>query len=445
MSNNTFSQFTNDCQTTYGEAAKVPYGIFEMKGAPTTSILFCFRDGVAYEGEEQWGLSHFVEHIVFRGSQNYRSLFELSKAIESVGGRISAYSTRDLTAFWTKLPLGQEKRGLSVLTELLTKPLLAPEHVKAEQAIIHQERQRELANPALNASLLLESILLLPSPLARHPVGLSETIAAITPATIAHYVEEHYTRANMSVVVAGNPTEGIEKELRFQLGKFDEGSKRSFADFSLTSSVEASVVHLPTPHKKQVFVSIGWVFPVIGEDMWTLKVVNTLLGAGYTSLFNLRLREEENLTYLCTTKANIYGDQGIFKINFALDEKNLQRALFAISETLSEVKEGQCDSELIEAAKLRHCGAVMFAMEDSLAAAKYAGHGLLRRGEHFQLEKYFASIEKVTPEQVSQFAKTSLACDKRKMVFLTGSSIVDELFPTAQALTRNEDSTIALF
>ena len=445
MSSNTFSQFTKNCQISYGEAAKAPYGIFEMNGAPTTTILLCFRDGVAYEGENQWGLSHFVEHIVFRGSQNYRSLFELSKAIEGVGGRISAYSTRDLTAFWTKLPLGQEKRGLSVLTELLTKPMMAPEHVKAEQAIIHQERQRELANPALNASLLIESILLLPSPIARHPVGLSETIAAITPPTMSQYVGDHYTRANLSVVVAGSPTAGIEKELEAQLTEFAEGNKRSLADFSLSSKIEAPVVHLLTSHKKQVFVSIGWVFPVAEEDKCTLKVVNTLLGAGYTSLFNLRLREEENLTYLCTTKVNVYGDKGVFKINFALDEKNLERALFAISETLSEVKEGQCGRELVEAAKLRHCGAVMFAMEDSLTAAKYVGHALLRRGEHFQLEEYFASIDKVTPEQVSQFAKTSLACDKRKMVLLTGSSVVDELFPTAQKLTRNEDSTVALF
>ena len=445
MTISTFSRFSSKCQITYGEAFTVPYGVFYIEGAPTTSILFCFRDGVAYEEREQWGLSHFVEHILFRGSQNYRSLYELSKAIEAVGGRISAYSTRDLTAFWTKLPLGQEKRGLDVLTELLTKPLMAPEHVKAEQAIIHQERQRELANPSLTASLLLESILLLPDPIARHPVGKSEVISHITPTQMSQYIKEHYTRANMTLVVAGGASHDIADELEIYLAQFDEGTKRRRAEFELPSRVQEDVFLLPTAHAKQVFVSIGWSFPVRGQDKWTLKVLNTLVGAGYSSLFNLRLREEENLTYLCTTKANVYGDKGIFKINFAVDEKNLERSLLAVSETLAEVKDSQCDTELIDAAKVRHCGAVMFAMEDSLAAAKHVGHGLLRSNSQFQLAEYFASIDRVDKNQIAEFAKEKLACDKRNMVLLTGSSVVDELFPTVQKLTRNEDSSIALF
>jgi predicted Zn-dependent peptidase len=414
----------------------VPTAILKNPAAPTAGIVFAFKDGVAYESEELWGVAHLLEHMVFRGTEKHPSLYEVSRRAESVGGRVSAYSTRDAAAFWVKMPAGAEEEALGLLVELLTRPLLRPEHLESEKTVISQERRRELTNPGLVSSLLLENILLHPDPASRHPIGTEEGVARLDCACLREHLGRAYHRGAMAVSAAGNLSAGFERALAKALEAFPRGPARKRASFKLSGGFPDVPTHiLPSHHKNQVHLSVGWRFPVTDEEeRSTWQALNTLLGAGYTSLLNVLLREKEALTYLCTTKLVFHGGEGVFKINLALDDKDLARVLPLIDGLLGEVKERKISETLFSEAVVRHAAGLVFQLEDSVESARVLGHSLLRGDETFTFMKALEGLERVDFARAAELAGTHLQDRNRKIVLQTGSPEARRVFPGAASM-----------
>jgi|GEM_PF-1121550 len=425
----------------------VPTAIVRNPQAPTASLLFAFRDGVAFEPLDSWGIAHFMEHILFRGTQKYPTLYDISRRAESVGGIVSAYSTRDMTAFWVKTPPGQDRLAVDLLVELLTRPTFLEEHLSSERVIIQQERQRELSTPSLVSSLILEGLLLVPDPTARHPVGRDEVIGRIDRSALNEYLRSVYHRNNMVVAMAGNLSDRAHDALQESLEAFPIGSPREKLRACLTcEAANHEVAVLPSHQKTQVHLSLGWKFPIAHPDerlAWL--VANTLLGAGYTSLLNWMLRERENITYLCTTKLNMYGDLGVFKINLALKDQNLARAIDLIDNLISEVGAGTIPDGLFDEAVIRQASSVIGRLEDSLDTARLLGQSLIGTPTPFSFEGHLERLRSVECSEVSRLIRTHLARAKRKIVVQTGSEEVAKVFPDAVVLKRNEDGEVALF
>lgn len=414
-----------------------PVSILHNKNSPSTSILAAIKDGVEYESQELWGISHFIEHILFRGTENIPTLYQLSRRMEGIGGMISAYSTRDMTAFWIKTFPGYEVESFQVLEELLARPALDPKFIEKEKAIIHQERLREINNPGFYNSLVIESLLLEPNPISRHPVGDDRIIEAMEPEMLRNYLKGVYHRDNIFMGIAGNISNDLIPFLDRFLDSLPTGQKREPAKFILESSGEGPVYHLPSHHQSQVFLSLGWKFPVMSEEeVFAWRVLNSLLGAGYTSLFNVSLREQENITYLCSTGLNIYRDTGVFKLNMALDVKNVGKAIEKIDDIIHDVGKGMVADDIFREAVVKHASNLIFRMEDSLEVAKILGHTLLREGRAFNFANYLADLDKVTKEEIARLAAQFLKPDERKILLQTGSPEINRFFDKITPLKK---------
>ena len=432
--------FTDSLSLKSTDINGTPVEIFENPHAPTLSMAFSFHDGVTYEPSSLWGLSHFVEHILFRGSEKFPSLYNLSRKVEGIGGQVSAFSTRDMTSFWIKVLPGYEDDALTVMEDLITNPLLKKENIEAERAIIHQERQREINNPAFFTSLLIECLLLLPFPRARHPVGKDEVIEKIDYSLLKDYIKKYYHKNNMGITVAGNKGKDFEKKLEETLKKFPSGEKAKTADFKISSELtEGKLFHQPSHHKNQVYLSIGWKFPVKSRpEIFNWRIINTTLGAGYTSILNRILREKENITYLCSTRFNVFQDRGIFKINLALADKNLNRAIELITGIIDDLKKGNIPEDIYREAVVRHGAHVVTRMEDSLNMAKMMAQFLIREDRPFSFKEYLDQLENVSLSIASDLAKKHLTDENRKILIHTGSEIVERDFPGILKLDKGK-------
>lgn len=405
-------------------------------GAPTATLLFCMRAGVRYESADHWGASHFLEHILMRGTDRYATLYDITRRIEGIGGQTSAYSTRDLAAYWVKLPPGQEAVGLDILTQVLFHPTIRAEFIDAERAIIRQERQRERTNPSAFTSQAVESLLLLPGPISRHPVGEDAELARMTPDFVRSFLQESYHRSNLVVAAAGNLAPDLEALVDAALADVPDGPPAVPAEFSLDSRLvgQKVVVH-PSAHREQVFVALGWRFPVASrKDLITWRVVNTLLGSGYTSLFNQSLRENESLTYVCSTALNSYAGTGIFKMHMALADRDLERALDRVESIVDDVAKGRVARDIFHEAAVRHAAGVIFRCEDSLEVARLLGHSLARDDEVFHLDAYIREVQAVTMEEASALVKEHLVPSERRLLLHTGSPRVQQCYPDAVPL-----------
>ena len=414
----------------------VPCAILEIPGAPTFSILAGFRDGVAYEKEDEWGISHFIEHILFRGNCEYPSLYRISHGAESLGGRISAFSTRDGAFFWVKSPPNLEEQTTGLLGNLLTTPTLEEKFIEKERQIIVQERHREINNPSLFTSLLLEESVLSPSPICRHPIGSDKVIRSLDGKTLAEHLKRVYNRNNLIICAAGSASEEIKQHLECFTTHFPDGEQPLPARFDVSPD-HSSHRHFirESPHKKQVFLSLGWPINVKDyKELYAWRVLNSLLGAGYTSIFNRVLREEENLTYLCTTGLNLYGSRGVFKINLALSDKNLKRAIQLINEIISNVAQGKITDEEVNLAKIKHASHLLFKMEDPLEAARILSQRLLRDGTLFRLDGYIDSISAVDVVRISNLCKKQILPENCRVVMQTGSIEASKLFPDSVSI-----------
>jgi len=421
----------------------VPAAVFANPASPTASILVAFRDGVAYEQDDEWGCSHFVEHALLRGSHRYPTLQGLSRAVEGVGGRISAFSTREMTAFWVKMPSSYVARGADVLADVLTAPLLDTEHIEAERAIIRQERQRELANPSLVTSLFIEGVALLPARMARHPIGTPAVIERIDGARLRTHLAEVYHRGNVVIAAAGAVDESVEGILEAVVEGLSLGERRVAPTEVLVSSYGgATTFWIPSQHTRQTFVGASWTVPITcRRERYAFRVLNTLLGAGYTSMLNVRLRERDNVSYLVTTMANVYGELGVFKVNFAVAPDDVERALAGVEEVVAAVATGSVDDELIREAADRHAGAVVFSMEDSLNPARFAVPALLAEETVVSYAEHAAELADVTPDDVGSLAERCFREDGRRVVLLTGVTSGRDVAPDAVEVLRAADGS----
>ncbi len=429
--------FTEKFKTEFTTLGNTPAGILVNKHAPATSIIFSFHGGVAYEPEDLWGISHFTEHILLRGTEKFPTLYDISRQVERIGGQISAYSTRDMTSFWIKTPPGYEEHALDLMVEVLTKSSLKEEFIQSERLIIQQERQREINNPSLYSSLMIESLLLLPHAVSRHPVGEDRVINEMNASTLGDYIKHVYHKDNMTVAAAGNLSEDFIKKLAGAVKKFPSGERLKEADFTLESK-DAKIIHLPSHHKSQVHLSIGWKFPVTEHlEGLTWRILRALLTSGYTSLLNHLLREKENITYLCSSLFNHYGGKGVFKINLALSDKNLKRAIELIDGFMEDLKGGNIPEELLYEAVLRHGTNVIFSLENSMEVAKIIGEHLTREDIKFSYHEYLTELEKINMSYVMDLLKNHLIESNKKILLLTGSDEVYTCFPDAFKLVTD--------
>lgn len=406
----------------------------------TQSFVIAFKDGVAYEPAHLWGISHFVEHILFRGTEDIPTLYDISRKVEGIGGKISAYSMRDMVAFFLKVPPGYEERAFYILEQLILHPSLNPPFIDQEKAIIHQERQREINNPNFLNSLMVENILLFPSPVSRHPVGDDNVIERISPDIIRDYMKNVYHGNNLHIAVAGNITDKIYDMTERFTAAFPKGSPVKKADFTLEGNYgDAKVFHLQSHHKNQVFLSVGWKFRIESEqELFDWKVLSSLLGAGYTGILNRVLREEENITYLCTAKFNYYDDTGIFKLSMSLGDNNLKRAMECIDKIMQDIADGHVDREIFNEAVIRHASSLLFRMEDSLEVAKIFAHNLVKENTTFSFKDYYHNLENVSFESVCSLAGRHLVSENRAVFLQTGSDAVDQCFKNVFKLQKIE-------
>lgn len=417
----------------------VDCSILSSGAFPTSTFVVLVRDGVYYEPRELWGVSHFIEHILFRGTEKHPTLFDISRAVEGIGGRISAFSTRNFVSYWIKAPSGKEERALEILQDLIARPGLDAGFIEKEKQIIVQERFREINNPSFYNSILMEEILLSPEPISRRPIGSDEVINGLDEETIRRHMNKHYHKGNVTFGACGDiPEEFIDKIKDFISG-LPDGDKPEPADFKTDKDYsKGSVFHLKSHHKSQAYLSMGW--KMEKEDLGNIfawRVLNSLLGSGYTSLLNKVLREDENITYLCTTRMNQYAGSGVYKINMALSAKNAKRALELVERILNDVAGKKIDPDIFKEAVIKHASHILFQMESTLETAKILTQNILKEGAPFDLKGYLKRLSEVTVDDVAAIVQKRLQTKDRKILIQTGAEGVNEDFLGVELLAAN--------
>ena len=380
-----------------------------MPHTQSVSVVVCVGAGSRYESAELAGVSHFLEHLPFKGTRRWPTARAVSEAIEGVGGVMNASTDREMTTFWCKVARPHFGAALPVLLEMLTHPLLDPEEVEKEREVIQEELRMTYDNPGYRVDLLIDEALWPNQAMGRDVGGTPETVAAIQQSDIHDYLARQYNPANTVVAVAGNVTHDEVLEL------LDAAT----AEWTPQPPLDWEPVQLPTaadgaPGGPQALVERRRsdqshlclalpALPMQHPDRYALNLLNVMLGDGMSSRLFLNLRETQSLAYDVHSSLSYYRDCGSMVIYCGVEPRKTNDAVRALVGELGGMRPPVDASELHKAREYAK-GTLLLRLEDTRAVASWLGGQELLLNRILTPAEVVERLDAVQPDDVSRVA-----------------------------------------
>ncbi len=359
--------------------------------------------GSRYENEAQAGVSHFIEHLLFRGTSRRPTARDISEAIEGVGGILNASTDRELTVYWCKVAQPHFELALDVLADMLLQSRLEPEDIERERQIIIEEIHMSNDSPHQRVGMLIDELLWPNHPLGRDVAGCPESVTAVTRGAILDYMGQHYQPASAVVSVAGDisPETAVDAIGR-RLGEWT-GLKTRPGYLPYTERGNPRLC-IETRETEQAHLCLSLPgLSITDPRRFTLDLLNIVLGEGMSSRLFTEIRDKLGLAYQISSYADHLLDAGSLVIYAGVEPANLRVAIEAILEQLHLLKNPILEPELTKAKELAK-GRLLLRMEDSRSVSAWAGGQEVLIGEILSVDQVISIVDAITADELQQVA-----------------------------------------
>ena len=409
-----------------------------MKGVKSATVLAYVNTGSRYEPAEWSGISHFLEHMVFKATQKYPTPKALSQAVDAVGAEFNAFTSKEYTGYYVKSASAHINLALDVLSDMLLTPKLLEDDLKREKGVIIEEINMYQDMPARHIGDVFEQLLFAGSDLGRDIIGTKETVNGVTRENFLEYIQQWYGLGNMVVTIAGDANALKKKTLLSEIEKAfskksdssdrQNGGKRAFGN--VISSGKHLLIECKKTEQAHFIMSVPGVYRK-DPYRYALGVLGVLFGGNMSSRLFTEVREKRGLCYYVRSDMDYYHDAGTFGAAAGVDPKRVEEAVKVVMEELFALA-NTTGSKKITAVEVKRAkdyltGKTILDFEDSESIANYYGSKQLLEGKVTTQEEALAKISAVTLQDVQQVAKRLL--DKKALYFaMIGPFESDEKF-----------------
>ncbi len=397
----------------------------------THSVSICIFIGVGsrYETEAEAGVSHFIEHLLFRGTAKRTTSKAISEAIEGVGGILNGGTDKELTIYWCKVAQPHFKLALDVLADILLHSKFDPQDIEKERQIIIEEINMSKESTAQRVDMLIDGLLWAKHPLGRDIAGSKESIAAITRDTMLDFQQGQYLPGSTLVTIAGNiQHQQMVSAVSQVLGNWT--NRRERPAYSAYKEQPSQRLHIETKDTEQAHLCLALPgLSLFHPRRFTLDLLNVILSGGMGSRLFTEIRDKLGLAYSIHSYAEHFLDSGSVTVSAGVDPKNLSTAIKAILEQLSLLKERVPESELSKAKELSK-GRLLLSMEDSRNVAGWIGGQEILTERILSIDQVVSIINAITADELQQIARELLVGDRLRLAVVgpvTGDEPLDEL------------------
>ena len=376
--------------------------------AQSVSANLFVGTGSRAEERRLQGLAHFLEHMVFKGSERRPSAMAIAEAIEGAGGVLNAYTTKEITCFWTHLPFEKLELAVDVLADMLLHPLLDTIEIDRERSVVQQEIRRNRDQPGIWVSELLNQAIFGDQPRGWSTAGNEETVATLQRQDFLDYLDAWYVPANLVVSVAGDVSHA--EVLGLARSHFDDRPAKAFPSFvPVDSRLPAERVAAEARTIAQTNLCIGFIaFPRKDPDRYPLMVFNNLLGRGMSSRLFKEVRERRGLAYSVGSSVARFLDTGVLVISAGVSPENLKEAATVVRQELQKLVDEAVSEEEMTKVRDYSVGNFRLGLETSMALGQRAGELLLTMGEIEPIESVVEKLRAVTPDDILRVARRIL-------------------------------------
>ena len=377
-----------------------------MEDARSVCIGFWVGTGSRDE-EDRWaGSSHFLEHLLFKGTAD-RSASDIAEAVDEVGGDFNAFTTKEYTSFYIRLLAEHLPLGLDILSDIMWRPALRPADLDAERQVILDEILMHADEPADEAAEQSASLLFPDHPLGREVLGSQESVSAMTAERIREFFTLHYRPGNMVAAVAGDldhrvVAEGLEARFAGTVGGATPDRRPP------DDKVEPLAVSRRSTEQTHLVLAARSV-DRLDPQRYALAVVNHVLGGGLSSRLFQEIRERRGLAYSVWSERVGYHDAGSVSVGMGTAPEHVAEVLDIVSTELDRLGEEGITERELTIAKGNLRAETLLACEDSGARMSRIGAGLLLHGEILSVDEVLGRVAALSLEEIHAAAAELVA------------------------------------
>jgi predicted Zn-dependent peptidase len=382
--------------------------------------------GSCYESEEEAGISHFAEHLFFKGTQRRPTSKEITQDIEGVGGIINGATDKELTIYWCKVSKPHFPIALDVLSDLLLNSLFNNKEIEQERRIISEEINMNMDLPQQRVNMLIDELLWPEQPLGREVIGYRETVSSITREQILNYLARRYMPNNTVISIAGNiEHEEAAAQIETLFGKWAAGELIT-GYITNDKQMEARLRIEPKDIEQAHLCLAVHGFSRSHPQRFTLDLLNTVLGGGMSSRLFTEIREHRGLAYDIHSYTEHFLKSGSFAIYAGVDPQKIETAVAAVLAEMSQIKQGITADELTRAKELSK-GRLYLRFEDSQNVALWYGSQEILMRQILDIDDVISIVDAITIDELKEVAR-EIITDSGLNLAVTGPIKEDDLF-----------------
>ncbi len=383
-----------------------------VAGTKAVTVLILFPVGSRFEDKQISGASHFVEHMMFKGTKKRPDYLEISRELEAVGADYNAFTYKDYTGYYVKVDNSKANLAFDWLSDIVFNSTISETEVEKEKGVIVEELRMYEDNPTMAVDLLFDHVMFGDHPLGWDIAGTTETVRGMTRDNLWKYYKKYYSPANAVLVVAGNLDGKKLKKLLNHFAGIPGGTKQkawsSFPNFSWAKSTSPlkERVGVQTRKLDQTHLIMG--FPGISykdKRRYAATVMLTILGVGMSSRLFVEVREKRGLAYMIRAGAGSFRDCGVAQIQAGLDPVRLKEALATINQEVKRISNEPVSVQELKNAKNNLIGKLALALEDSSTQAERVAKQFWFYPEVESFAETKKKIQAVTINEIKSVAK----------------------------------------
>ena len=374
----------------------------QMDGVRSAAVSFLFRVGARHETPEWHGISHFIEHTVFKGTKR-RSTLDIAVEQDRLGGNLEAFTTHEETGFVMKVVDEKVEKAFDLIADMLSEPRFLASDLEAEQNVIIEEMKMTEDVPEEQLGEIFNQAMFPESGLGRPITGTAESVRTFNTERTQDYFERVFTPENLIITAAGNVSH--EQMVELSEKAFGERSRGAQAETIADAVPATPFIVRNRADLEQAHFILATPFPSALDDRrYAADLLANIIGGGTSSRIWQSIREERGLAYAVGSAATLYKDCGIFAIFAGTSPEQIRETIeLSVGELRSILSDGVTEDEL-ELAKETARASILLSLEDSISRAASATAQELTFGHQIPVEETLANLERVTVGQLHDLA-----------------------------------------
>ncbi|MBU2539661.1 insulinase family protein [Patescibacteria group bacterium] len=389
-----------------------------VKNTNTVTFLVLVNTGSKYETKEINGISHFLEHMFFKGTKKRPTTLDIAETLDKVGGEYNAFTSKEVTGYWAKVASKNQDIALDWISDISLNSKIEQVEMDREKGVIIEEINMYLDTPTSYIGDLWEKLLYKDQPAGWRVIGEKENIISMTREKIVDYLRTHYSSANTIICVAGDiNSKKVEEKIKKYFKDINETYPKEKIDVKEEQNKPESLIHFKETDQTHLCLGVR-AYNLFDSRRYALGLLATILGGNMSSRLFISVRERKGLAYYIHTSVEENTNTGWLMTQAGVDHKNVEEVIRMILEEYKSLKNIKITLEELKKAKDYTKGSMPLHLEPSDALAFFYAEQELFRKQILKPEQIFKKIDRVTVNDIKKVAEDIFIPEKLNLAII---------------------------